>query len=65
MKGKSPKRYAAVQNLSSQTLEELKAKNSKMKERLLRVLTLVYTCKKGPAASILHFIQGMKIHYVN
>ena len=28
MKGKSPKQYVAEQNLSSQTLEELKEKNS-------------------------------------
>ena len=57
MKGNSPKQYAAVQNLSSQALEEIKKRTVKMKERLLRVLT--------PAASILHFIQGLKKHYVN
>ena len=37
----------------------------KMKERLLRVLTLIYTCKTRLATSILHFIQRIEIHYVN
>ena len=57
MKGKSPKQYAAIQNLSFQALEEIKKRTVKMKEHLLRVLTLIYTNKKRPTTSLFHFIQ--------